>query len=511
MIAHKWNPIQPIDTASEQYDFSEIDSLQRQWLNIRDQYDESSRQAFDAFRERLERSWAIETGIIEGLYTLGRGVTETLISEGITADFIERGDTNRDPQDLVTVLKDQQEAIVSVYQYIREGHPLTRSFIRQLHQVLTRHQDTYSAVDQFGTRFEARLDKGEFKSFANNPTRQDGSIHEYCPPEHVESEIDNMLYFYNEMQQERGSFHPLLTGAWLHHAFTQVHPFQDGNGRVVRALLAWHLVKENFLPIVVTRDDREGYIKALESADQGSLHSFVDLIAQLEKRTILAALGEPEEAAPQSPTLVSQVVDHIVDRIRLRNQARETQLRSVNRVASIVRDEAVNSLSTVAEAITARLNEAGMAIKPYIDRNVLGEREHWYAQEIIKTANNAKHWVTPNEARLFLKLTLDRDRDRTANDSEIRLPRLVFVISLHHVGRQLTGIVVATAFARIETFPDEDLGLTPAHGDFPFQDCTVNPFTLTWEDDAQAIAPRFLEWAEGRLGIALSYWQEFLN
>ena len=183
----------------------------------------------------------------------------------------------------------------------------------------------------------------------------------------------------------------------------------------------------------------------------------------------------------------------------------------MNTVATILRDDAVKSLSTVAEAITLRLNEAGMNIRPFIDSNVLGEREHWYTQEIITTANNARHWVTPNEARLFLKLTLDRDRDRISNDSEIRLPRLVFVTSLHHVGRQLTGIMVTTAFARIEAFPDEDLGAAPSHGDFPFQDCTVNPFTFTWEDDAKVIAPRFLEWGEERLSIALSYWQGFLN
>jgi|GEM_PF-6737520 len=32
--------------------------------------------------------------------------------------------------------------------------------------------------------------------------------------------------------------HPLLVAAWLHHQFVQIHPFQDGNGRVTRALVA---------------------------------------------------------------------------------------------------------------------------------------------------------------------------------------------------------------------------------------------------------------------------------
>ena len=61
--------------------------------------------------------------------------------------------------------------------------------------------------------------------------------------------------------------------AWLHHPFAQIHPFADGNGRVTRALVTWHLVQHDHLPIVVTRDDRGDYIDALETADDGNLNS----------------------------------------------------------------------------------------------------------------------------------------------------------------------------------------------------------------------------------------------
>lgn len=506
MIVHKWHPIQPLDSSSELYDFSEIDSLQRQWRNILEQQDSTTAQSHRAFLERLGRSWAIETGIIEGLYTLDRGVTETLIKEGITADFIERRDTNRDPQDLVTVLKDQEEVIDFVYQYIREGHPLTRSFIRQLHQVLTRHQDTYSAVDQFGTGFEALLDKGDFKKLPNNPTRQDGSVHEYCPPEHLESEIDNLLYFYNEMQQEPDSYHPLFTGAWLHHAFTQIHPFQDGNGRVVRALLTWHLVKENYLPIVISRDDRERYIETLELADGGDLIPFLDLIVQSEKLTILQALGEPETLA--QPDLVDQVVDHIVEHIRRRDEERIGQLRSVNNIAQRLSNSAEEYLSSRGENIGLRLNEVGMSVQPFLITGGPGVREHWYQSEIISTANNARNWVNLNESRYFVRWSLDNDLRHT---DAPRHPRLVFVISLHHVGRELSGIMEATSFALIEHYPDDDQEEVTPHGSPYFRDCTVNPFTFTWGDNAETVAPRFIRWAEEHIGIALSYWQGFLS
>ena len=500
MTSHQWQPIQPADPTSERYDFGEIDSLQRQWRSI---LELRGNDTFQPYLERLGRSWAIETGIIEGLYTLDRGVTETLIERGIVADYIERSSTNKEPQDLAAVLKDHLESIDSVYRYIREGRPLTVSFIRQLHQIITRNQDTYPAVDQFGARFDALLDKGGFKKLPNNPTRPDGNIHQYCPPEQVDSEIDNLLYFYNKMQQDARHYHPLLTGAWLHHAFTQIHPFQDGNGRVVRALLTWHLVKENYLPIVVSRDDRADYIEKLELADGGDLNPFVDLMVQLEKRTILQALGEPDAAA--RPGVVDQVVDHIVEQLQRRNQERAAQLRSVNEVAGHFRGIAENHLTGIGDNISRRLNEAGMSLRSFPDSGGPDNREHWYQSQIIDTANNAKKWVNLNESRFFVRLSLQNDlRETTAT----RHPRLVFVISLHHVGRELSGIMEATAFALIEHYAADEAQSTSASY---FKDCTVSPFTFTWEDDAKAATDRFIQWTEERFGTALSYWQEFLT
>lgn len=498
MIAHKWQPIQPPNPASQQYDFSEIDSLKQQWPSIRERMEQGNPDAYKAFQERLGRSWAIETGIIEGLYTLDRGVTETLIERGIIADFIERGDTNRDPQDLVMVLKDQEEAISFVYRYIHRGHPLTISFIRQLHQILTRHQDTYPAVDQFGNRFEATLDKGGFKKLPNNPTRPDGIIHEYCPSCQVDREIANLLYFYNEMQKDQSSFHPLLAGAWLHHAFTQIHPFQDGNGRVVRALLTWHLVKEEFLPIVISRDDREKYIESLELADSGDLNPFIDLIVQLEKRTVLEALGESEPAT--QPGVVDQVVDHIVEQIRRRNQERDDNLRSVEKIAVSLRGFIKGIFENEGDKISQRLNEVDMVVHPYIDEGGPDfDNGHYYSDEVAALSRKHKHPVNWSEPRFFVRLSL-----RVTNSYQ---PRLVFVICLYPTGRNLTGIMTAIAFARIEpgniARDSEAVGQTPY-----YRDCVVNPGTFTWQDDAEVVKSRFVQWIEASLSLALSYWLE---
>ena len=173
MIAHKWEHISQLP-ADNPYDFSEINTFQRQWLEYRQTQEASSPDVFRDFHERVTRSWAIETGIIEGLYTLEAGMTQTLVTHGISADRIERGTTNKDPEDLALVLTDHQEAVNGVYQSIRQGLPISRTAIRQLHQVLTKHQLTYKVVDQFGREFETELHHGAFKTQPNSPTRKAG-------------------------------------------------------------------------------------------------------------------------------------------------------------------------------------------------------------------------------------------------------------------------------------------------------------------------------------------------
>ena len=501
MIFHKWQPISPL-RGDCGYDFSEIDSLQRQWLNVKRAREESYPATYEAFLERLTRSWAIETGIIEGLYMLERGMTETLVMRGISADLIDRSDTNKEPEDLVRILSDHQDAVAGVYAHIREARPITRIAIQQMHAILTGHQLTYRAFNPSAGWFDARLEHGVFKKQPNNPTLPDGQVHKYCPPEQVESELDNLVDWYSQYQQDNNRYHPLLVAAWLHHRFTQIHPFPDGNGRVVRTILTWHLVREEYLPIVVKRDDRADYIDALEKADSGNLAPLVDLLVRLERRTILEALSEPEPAEPAGA--FEQVLDHIVDRIEHRNADREDQLRSVNTVGVALQERAEALLTERSRQIASRLREAGRALDCQVITGGPGDKEHWYRWQIEQTASNARHWANFNEDRFFVRLTLTPDQ-------VMHQPYLVFVVSLHHTGRQLSGIMAATAFALI-AHRDDSVSDQVEEGEFPsFMDCTLEPFKFTWESDADDLLPRLKEWTDLCLTIALREWSGHLN
>ena len=432
-IFHKWKPIEPIDSASQAYDFGEIDSLQREWLRIKQEVESSTPDAYKAFTDRLTRRWSIETGIIEGIYDLSRGVTETLIERGIATEYIERGSTNREPAELVQILNDHQDSIESVNYWIEQSRPLTKSFILALHSQILRSQDTHTAVNQFGNRFEATLQKGEFKTQPNNPTRSDGSVHEYCPPEQVESELDNLLSMYEGYDND--SCHPLLLAAWLHHRFTQIHPFADGNGRVGRAILTWHLVKNRFFPVVISRDDRPEYIDALEQADAGNLSHLIDLFVNLEKEVILRALspddGDATDSLDVRGDLVDEVIDSIVERAGLRQASDSRQVSRVNEVAVKLQKAAKSYLSDKSRNIQNRLAKVNMHVNPDVKTgHTFGHYYHQYNAQMHEIAKKLQYSVNFSEYIYTIELDLETNGVGLT-------PRMLFVISLFHIGHTL--------------------------------------------------------------------------
>ena len=126
----------------------------------------------------------------------------------------------------------------------------------------------------FGRHFPIPLVHGEFKKRPNNPSI-DGTTFLYCPPEQVDSEMNNLIALYHSEMKDA---HVIAKAAWLHHAFVTIHPFQDGNGRVARLLASLVLIQDNLFPLTVERTNRKQYIDALEQADVGNYQVFADVI-----------------------------------------------------------------------------------------------------------------------------------------------------------------------------------------------------------------------------------------
>lgn len=54
-----------------------------------------------------------------------------------------------------------------------------------------------------------------------------------------------------------------------HRRLVDIHPFTDGNGRTARLLMNLILIRGGYPPIVVRREDRPGYLGALERSQAG--------------------------------------------------------------------------------------------------------------------------------------------------------------------------------------------------------------------------------------------------
>ena len=260
-------------------DTSLLDEIAPSWFSRREVLQANSKE-YKEFINRLKRQHAIETGIIERMYYIDKGVTETLINEGFTSSLVSHRDTNV-PKQTLNHLQDHLEAVDVIFDIVKENRPLTKHFICELHQLTTRHQEFCEGRDPLGNNIQIPLIKGRFKERENNPTREDETTILYCPPEHVDAEMDRLIEIYNDLCEQKVK--PLIIAAWVHHAFTTIHPFQDGNGRVVRLIASYILIKNNLFPItVLTKEAKVKYIQALEEADKGNPQKLVTYFAEIQ-------------------------------------------------------------------------------------------------------------------------------------------------------------------------------------------------------------------------------------
>ena len=291
---NEWQPITDLPSDFSSLTDGELLPLAQFWSDQKMELDQIGR--LQKFSQELAREWAIETGQIEGIYDIDHGTTQTLIERGINADLIGRVNGQQPPEVIAAIIKNHLEVLEGLFDFIKGNRPLSKGYIHELHAALLRQQETAAAIDQFGTVFEVELLKGQYKRQPNNPTQPDGSVHQYCPPEHVDSEMERLIELH--AQHVFLGVPVEVQSAWLHHRFAQIHPYQDGNGRVARTLASLVFIKAGWFPVVVTRDDRTRYIDALVIADQGDLRPLIEFFVDVQKRSLFQAAQAVADVYP---------------------------------------------------------------------------------------------------------------------------------------------------------------------------------------------------------------------
>jgi hypothetical protein len=485
-ISYKWKPIEaPADVAA--LSIKELRPLIDLWARERRRLQESS--ALATFTERIARRWSIETGVVERVYDVSMGVTMTLVEQGFDATLIAHGEATLPPELLVDILRDHRAALHMVMDVIGGAHELSTGWIKELHALITRHQDTAKGLTLEGSYIDIPLQKGMFKTRPNNPTREDGSVHKYCPPEHVASEMDRLIEIYRTLPPEL----PEVRAAWLHHAFTQIHPFQDGNGRVARALASIDFIRAGLFPLLVDRTEfGRKYVPALELADHGDLQPLVSYFAECQRRMLLKAISEAETAMGPANTLAAVL------------QAAKQKVGHQRPLAAQDRGTMVERIAPLAAEVEAHLKrtcERVQAEVPGIKASVRTAdptRAHWYRSQIITFANEHGYWADLREPRTWVRLDL-RDGGRTE-----------VVVSLHFVGNPSPGVLAAAIFLVHRERKSKDLQPANEVDNAPVTLLGVEPLSFAPGELLEEQRLRLSKWLDTALVAALSQWTRYL-
>jgi Fic family protein len=457
---------------------SEIPGIKAVWTDQRSRLKGSSQ--LSDFTERLSREWAIETGVIENLYEIERGVTQTLIERGFQAELLTHGSTNKPREYVLQLLRDQKDALDGVFDFVSGDRTLSASYIKDLHAALLRSQETTEAVDAFGRFIDVPLLKGSWKTQANYPVR-DGVTYAYCPPEHVASEMDRLITMHAE--HVKMMLPSEVQAAWLHHRFTQIHPFQDGNGRVARAIASLVLVKDGLFPLVVTRDDKAHYLDCLEAADNGDLKQLIDQIARLQISQFRKATSVSEAILAQDD--VAAILGGLLKAADKVAAKKLQSLRSVFDLARVIQNDLRDRLVAIEPGVTAALNR----VKPHSDAHITEAdpgTDYFYRSQIVEIAKRDLHYFADtNEYRSWIAL----------NMSWSRRARLVF--AFHGIGRPFNGSLICAPFMEFCDIDEEGQvrnALVPV---------TDEGFVFFYNEAEERLLARFTPWRERVIKVAL--------
>lgn len=177
------------------------------------------------------------------------------------SEYIEQKiEKNERSSERFSEIANVESAMDFIEDNISEGTEITHNFIRELHRLSV----------------EGLTDEGDRTPGAYRAWNVRISQSDHCPPEFydVKPLMDELVDFINNEDPSR---YDLLKTAISHHRFTWIHPFGNGNGRVVRLLTYALLIKYGFNvkdgkiinPTAVFCNDRDMYYRQLSQADQG--------------------------------------------------------------------------------------------------------------------------------------------------------------------------------------------------------------------------------------------------
>jgi Fic family protein len=210
-------------------------------------------------REQFSIEMNYNSNAIEG-NALTLRETMLVLQQGITV----KGKSLKDHLEV----KNQAKAISYLYDVVnnKKDIPLSEILIRNLHNLVVQNIDGIEA--------------GSYREY---DVRITGSKHVPPPAFEIPHKMKDLLDWY---KNNRNKLDIITLASEFKHRFTAVHPFGDGNGRVSRLILNIILMKHGYPILVILKNDRAKYYRALQNADKGNIEDFVLFISQAVERSL---------------------------------------------------------------------------------------------------------------------------------------------------------------------------------------------------------------------------------
>jgi Fic family protein len=211
--------------------------------------------------------------------------------------------------------------------------PVTENHIKQLHRDLLRHSD------------KDERHRGAYKTVRNDVGAFDpdgtmiGIVFETATPFDTPRRMQELTAWLQDARQ-LARLHPLLIVAIFVVAFLEIHPFQDGNGRLSRVLTTLLLLQAGYAYVSysslesVIENSKEGYYLALRQT-QSTLRNekpdwqpwllFFLRALQQQKRRLAVKVEREKNALAVLPELAVKILDYVRDhgRVTSREMVRE--------------------------------------------------------------------------------------------------------------------------------------------------------------------------------------------
>lgn len=151
----------------------------------------------------------------------------------------------------------------------RDGTPLSDLEVREFHELIFREAWSDQAGRYRGVDIDA-FPGGDL-------------------PPHYSAVQGEMLHYGRELQQRTNEaeitpVEEVGLAIWAHMELVRIHPFQEGNGRTARLVMATIMMRHvtgPTRPLVIPEEYRDRYLTAVRSSRAGHDDPFFDLIVML--------------------------------------------------------------------------------------------------------------------------------------------------------------------------------------------------------------------------------------